>query len=216
MAMTDADFDLDLSLRPARDQHAWSPGRSADHAAVALLEAEFDLDVRLGELTGWRYRGPVDAATDPIGVPTRGLGEHETCNTANDTCPMTCDGHHTCPDTQCDTCPDTQCDTCPDTCAGHNTCPQTQCDTCPNTCAGDTCPDTQCASCVTCFEDTCPGTQCDTCPDTCAGHNTCPDTQCITCETCPHSCVGTCDPACFAPVTGPAISCPDFVSCQCL
>jgi hypothetical protein len=202
MSVVDNGFDLDLRLRPDRRL-----------AAQAALLVEFDLDVRLGELTGTRWRMPVDAATDPIGVPTRGVGEHETCNTDNDTCPLTCEGHRTCPDTQCDTCPDTQCDTCPPTCAG-DTCPDTHCNTCPATCAGDTCPDTQCDTCpATCVGDTCPGTQCDTCPDTCAG-GTCPDTQCITCETCPHSCVGTCDATCFHPVTGPAISCPDFISCQ--
>jgi hypothetical protein len=209
--MSRADERFDLGLRLVQPQ--------AVDAAPAL--PELDLDLRLGEL-GTR---PQLAVVGPVGenplphLPTQNLNPHENCNTQNNTCHDTCDQHRTCPDTQCDTCPDTQCNTCPVTC-DDDTCPDTQCNTCPVTCDDDTCPDTQCNTCpATCMGDTC-DTLCDTCADTCAGHltcvgDTCPEGECDDTNTCFHSCLGTCDPACFAPITGPAVSCPEFETCHC-
>ena len=92
---------------------------------------EFDLDLRLGELTVWGTApstwNPLDAQTDPAGcVPTGGKGaEGGTCDTDDPTCPGTCAGRDTCPATQCGaTCAHTCGDTCPHTCA----------DTCAHTC----------------------------------------------------------------------------------
>jgi len=88
---------------------------------------EFDLDLRLGELSargGLSWLGtPFAAQTDPqCQVPTGGQGAGTTCNTQDNTCPATCAGLDTCPHTQCQTC---------QTCATHcDTCPATQCATC--------------------------------------------------------------------------------------
>jgi hypothetical protein len=110
---------------------------------------EFDLDLRLGELSTWgtvpATWNPLDAQTDPGGcVPTARQGaEGGTCNTEEQTCVGTCAGRDTCPRTGCG-----------DTCG--NTCP----DTCPDTCRR-TCEDT-CAPCPTEL-----GTHCNTCRPGC-------------------------------------------------
>ncbi len=93
---------------------------------------EFDLDLRLGELSahgGLSWLGvPFAAQTDPqCALPTGGQGAGTTCDTHDNTCPPTCAGLDTCPNTQCQTC-HTQCDTCP----------PTHCDTCGGTCVCDT------------------------------------------------------------------------------
>jgi hypothetical protein len=104
---------------------------------------EFDLDLRLGELSDVRYGAiammPRDAQTDLQGcMPTGGGGAGTTCNTNDNTCPATCAGLNTCP----------------------NTCQNTCQDTCPNTCE-DTCGDT----CVDCATEV--GTHCFTCRSGC-------------------------------------------------
>jgi hypothetical protein len=111
---------------------------------------EFDLDLRLGELSTWGTTpatwNPLDAQTDGAGcLPTGGKGaEGGTCDTDDATCADTCAGRDTCPATQC----------------GH-----TCADTCPRTC-GETCPRT--CDCET--QDPCPtelGTHCFTCRPGC-------------------------------------------------
>ena len=107
---------------------------------------EFDLDLRLGELSTWGTApgtwNPLDAQTDPAGcVPTGGEGaEGGTCDTDDATCAGTCAGRGTCPVTECghtcaDTCPRTCADTCPNTCdcETQHPCPtelETHCPTC--------------------------------------------------------------------------------------
>jgi hypothetical protein len=99
---------------------------------------EFDLDLRLGELSTWGTApatwNPLDAQTDGAGcLPTRGEGaEGGTCDTHEATCPGTCGGHHTCPATQCG---HTCAETCPGTCdcQTRHPCPTelgTHCNTC--------------------------------------------------------------------------------------
>lgn len=91
---------------------------------------DFDLDLRLGELSAhgglsW-LDVPFAAQTDPQCVlPTGGQGAGTTCNTQDNTCPATCAGLDTCPNTQCQTCQ--TCHGCP---TQVNTCPHTDCDTC--------------------------------------------------------------------------------------
>ncbi|MDT0353140.1 hypothetical protein [Pseudonocardia charpentierae] len=98
MTMIDDEFDLDLR-----------PRRTGTGPVEAGLLAEFDLDVRLGVLTT-AGRPPADDATEPLGVPTRGL-PGQTCDTRNDTCFRTCDDlRDTCAFSCAGTCPD---DTCP-------------------------------------------------------------------------------------------------------
>jgi len=94
---------------------------------------EFDLDLRLGELSahgGLSWLGtPFAAQTDPqCNVPTGGQGAGTTCDTHDNTCPPTCAGLNTCPNTQCQTC---------QTCQTCDTCPNTHCDTC-HTCDCET------------------------------------------------------------------------------
>ena len=68
---------------------------------------EFDLDLRLGELSTWGTApgtwNPLDAQTDPARcVPTGGEGaEGGTCDTDDATCAGTCAGRGTCPVTEC-------------------------------------------------------------------------------------------------------------------
>jgi hypothetical protein len=95
---------------------------------------EFDLDLRLGELSaygGLSWLGmPFAAQTDaPCDRPTGGRGAGTTCNTGDNTCPATCAGLDTCPNTQCQTC---------QTCATCQTC-RTRCDTCPWTRCDNVC-----------------------------------------------------------------------------
>lgn len=132
----------------AGDHRAVPDGRPADDVLLAdPLDDEFDLDLRLGELTSRRYRSPFDAQTDPGCLPTGGRGAGTTCNTEDDTCAGTCDGLDTCPHTQCGgTCAPTCPPTCGPTCGEAHTCA----DTCPFTGCGDTCGHT----CATC-EDSC-------------------------------------------------------------
>jgi hypothetical protein len=110
---------------------------------------EFDLDLRLGELSVWGTApstwNPLDAQTDPAGcVPTGGKGaEGGTCDTGDATCAGTCGGRNTCPATECG---NTCADTCPRTCGG----------TCPNTCDCETrhpCPTELGTHCFTCRSD---------------------------------------------------------------
>jgi hypothetical protein len=105
---------------------------------------EFDLDLRLGELSTWGAApatwNPLDAQTDGGGcVPTGGKGAEGTCDTNAATCAGTCAGRDTCPATQCG---DTCADTCPRTCA--DTCPRT----CVETCRA--CPTEAQTHCFTC------------------------------------------------------------------
>jgi hypothetical protein len=110
---------------------------------------EFDLDLRLGELAAWHPGHPthllvggllVDAQSDGNCLPTGGQGAGGTCNTQNNTCPGTCAGLNTCPNTDCNTCPHTEC---------GNTCPRTDCgNTCADTACGQTCAASHCPSCL--------------------------------------------------------------------
>jgi hypothetical protein len=112
-------MDGDEAVRGRVAAAAWS---------LAVLDApevdEFDLDLRLGELT---TRGhlhwlgtPLGAQTDPqCELPTGGKGAGTTCNTNDPTCHATCDGLGTCPQTQCgNTCANT-CHTCATECGQH-------------------------------------------------------------------------------------------------
>jgi hypothetical protein len=192
----------DTAARDTAARERAARGRAAPAGAAPagldLLDDEFDLDVRLGELTyGTRFI-PFDAQTDPVGLPTAGLGAGETCNTQNNTCPITCAGHNTCPETQCATCPETCPETCPDTCvvSCFGTCDNTCPETCPDTCI-DTCP----GSCGGTCENTCPDTCGETCPNTCG-------------ETCPNTCE-TCDFARCHLTEGIENTCDLFFSCEC-
>jgi hypothetical protein len=122
-------------------------------AALDLPDVdEFDLDLRLGEHGRWLGM-PLGAQSDVQGcLPTGGGGAGTTCDTNNPTCPGTCAGLATCPNTQCNTCGATVC---------VNTCPNTQCNTCGATVCAATCPRTECNTCgVTVCAATCPRTDC--------------------------------------------------------
>ena len=102
---------------------------------------EFDLDLRLGELSGWWLGMPLAAQTDaPCPLPTGGRGAGGTCDTHDNTCAGTCACLASCPHTDCGaTCPHTDCGaTCQHTDCGA-TCPQTDCGCHTDFCT-DVCP----------------------------------------------------------------------------